>query len=842
MKKINFNRQWNFSKLKSESFTVTHDTENKEKVLTVDLPYDAMIHEKRNAKTKNGGQTGYYPGGIYLYTKKFFVPKEFQNKQIMIEFAGIQGISKILINHVFAKTSFNDYESEFINLNNFLKYGQENEIEVIVNNSVGQNSRWYSGSGIYRDVFLYLANKTYIPIYGAKLQTVYADQASATVSIDVNLKNLDIKQTAVLKLEIFDSANQQAVAAGSYSVTLDGQSEVHVNQQLNIEHPHLWAPEHPALYVAKVTLVSEKKVLDQEQISFGLRTVKIDANHGFLLNGKSIKLRGTCLHHDNGILGAVCLEDAERRKLKLLKNAGFNAIRGSHFPMSDRSLQICDELGLLVLDELTDVWNQGKNVNDYSNYFHEFWKHDVALMVNKDFNHPSVVMYSTGNEIKEAGTSLGAKINRELTNEFHKLDPTRYVTSAVNAIVAADKQFKNIVTDTLSKGDFVANNKDFAKQTESSKKDINELNGMQSVLVGPLANAIAVNPQITAMLNEYVEANDVVGYNYLTGRYLFEHEHFPNRVILGTETFPADIASAWKIIKQHPHAIGEFTWIGYDYLGEAGVGIFYYNGQQNFQPQYPDRAAYIGDIDLIGNRRPMSYYREIVYGLRQQPYIAVERLNHYGEEPSKTPWMWKDAINSWTWPGFEGKPAIVNVCAAADQVELFLNGKSQGKKAAGEEHDFLAVFKINYEPGELVAVGYKNGTPCGKTTLATIGKPQQLKIAVDKTELKANGEDLAFLMISSVDENGQLNQFDEADVSIETSGPCKLVAFGSANPSCKGNYFDRTWKTFDGRVLAVIRAGSQAGTTNVRVSANGYSDAKIKVKSVSVDEKICGTY
>ena len=830
MEKINFNKEWLVTTTGTESVVAAYTADQDVSKKRINLPHDAMIREERRENTKNGGQTGYYPGGVYYYSKNFHAPKEWETKNVIIEFEGIQGLSKITVNGTVVGVSYNGYSSTFITLNDVLNYDGDNTIQVRAHNEMEQNSRWYTGSGIYRDVNLYVGSQTHIPVYGLKVAASSISDDFAKVEVDVTLQNDNFsKQTVELYIEITDY-NNEYVTSATFPITLNGSNKEKSNQKLFFENPYLWNCDTPYLYRCRASISKSGIVLDSADTKFGIRILTLDPYNGLMINGEKTKLRGTCLHHDNGIIGAVCLEGAERRKLKQLKEAGFNSIRSSHNQMSERSLEICDELGLLVIDELADSWNQGKNVNDYSNYFNKFWRDDVEKMVAKDFNHPSVILFSTGNEIKEAGSPSGAKLNRDITNRFHELDPSRFVTNGINGILATGDTFNEIIADIMQgmEMDLQAGNQNDASEN-AEENGSNALNSMQAVLVGDFADAIATHPTMTRMLSEFTDAMDIAGYNYLTGRHESEHEAFPHRLVLGTETFPGDIVNLWDIVERNAHVIGDFTWTGYDYLGEAGVGIFYYDGHVNFDPHYPDRTAYIGDIDIIGNRRPISYYREIVYGIRKAPYIAVERVNRYGQQSSHTPWMWKDAIASWSWPGFEGEPAIVQVLSDADEVELFLNGKSMGRKPAGKNHAFAAEFQLHYDPGELTAIAYRNGLKTEESKLTSAGKSTQLVLNADKTELEANGQDLIYLMIHLADENGRINHFDQASITLDVEGPCLLEGFGSADPSCEGNYFDKTWSTYDGYVLAVLRSETTKGNVKIKASAEGYSSAELTI-------------
>lgn len=831
MKKTNFNLDWSFTCSGTESVVDSFLENSDETKKMITLPHDAMILEERTSDTKNGGQTGYYPGGMYYYSKAFNVPNNWKNKNILIEFEGIQGISKIIVNGIFVGMTYNGYANSYFNLNDFLNYGEQNDIQVSVNNEMEQNSRWYTGSGIYRDVNLYISDKVHIPVYGVKVDATSINEKCAKVNFDINIENNSFtKRDIEVFIKIIDKEANE-VSFSKYPITLKENGKELINQAIFLSEYNVWDTESPVLYDCSVSIVENGVELDNHQTKFGIRNISLDPFNGLQVNGKEVKLRGTCLHHDNGIIGAVSLKDAEKRKLQQLKDAGFNSIRSSHNQMSELSLSICDELGLLVIDELTDAWNQGKNINDYSNYFNKFWKDDVKKMVDKDYNHPSVIMYSTGNEIKEAGTPKGAKLNRDITNLFHNLDSSRFVTNGINGILATGKRFNGIVADVIQN---LGINIDIEKEESNEKKEseINNLNGMQAILVGDIADGIATHPVMTDTLSEFTDAMDIAGYNYLTGRHEIENELFPNRIVLGTETFPGDIVNLWDIVKNNSHVIGDFTWTGYDYLGEAGVGIFHYDGKVNFQPEYPDRTASIGDIDIIGNRKPISYYREIVYGIRKEPYIAVERLDRIGQTSSQTPWMWKDVISSWTWPGFEKEIATVHVLSDADEIELFLNGKSVGKKETGEQNSFIAEFKVPYEFGELKAISYRNGIKSEEVNLETANESSRFILDIDKNVLEANGQELSYIMINLSDEKGRINHFEEHSINIAVEGPCSLEGFGSANPSCEGNYFDRSWETYDGCLLAVVRSGTSKGIGKITVSSNGIKTDEMTIKII----------
>ena len=565
------------------------------------------------------------------------------------------------------------------------------------------------------------------------------------------------------------------------------------------------------------------------QEHFGIRKLELDAEHGLRINGQQVKLRGTCIHHDNGIIGATTLEKAEERRCRQMKEAGFNSIRSAHHPMSKAMLNACDKVGMLVMDELSDMWTNHKNPNDFALNFLDCVDTEVEYMVKKDFNHPSVILYSAGNEIPDLGTPRGAQINRSICNQFHALDSSRYTTNAVNGMLTLGPKIGLVIQDLMSAQQVKAAASGEEKHEEEGAS---ALNGMMALMVGDLADAFACHPLMTESIEESCQAMDITGLNYLTGRHVLEKELHPNKTVIGTETFPADIVRLWDIVKNHEHVLGDFTWTGYDYLGEAGCGIFYYDGTQNFAGVYPDRTAYIGDIDIIGYRRPISYLREIVFGLRKEPYIAVERVDKYGLKHSITAWMLKDNIASWTWPGYEGKPANVDVYSEAQEVELFLNGKSLGRKPAGEGHGFTASYEMTYEPGELLAVSYRDGVETGRHVLQTAADEVQMQVACEGTTLKADGADLAFVTVKLTDSNGVENLNAKKEITVSVEGAGTLQGFGSADPRAIGSYDDATWKTYDGYVMAVVRAGIEAGEIKVRFEAEG-----CETKEVVIDVK-----
>ena len=855
MIRINFNKDWRLFKGNTNSMMTMMSGGGPEPE-PVDLPHDAMVHEERTKDTKNAGQTGFYPGGVYTYTKTLAVPVKWQEKRISLEFEGVYHTAMVYVNGCMAGKNLHGYSNFYIPLEPYLHYGEDNEIKVVADNASELNTRWYSGSGIYRDVKLLVGNRIYIPADGVHITTPSVSEESALVEVETRLvSQTRSKEKVTVNLTVMREG--KVVGSDKVKVTMFPENKETIRQSICLTCPDLWEPDSPALYDCMVTVEGDGDILDEVKEHFGIRSLSLDSLHGLRINGKEVKLRGACIHHDNGIIGAATFARAEERRCRQLKEAGFNSIRMSHHPMSKAMLNACDRIGLIVMDELSDMWTFHKNQNDFALHFTDCWEQEVERMVAKNYNHPSVVMYSTGNEIPEMGTDAGAGLNRKICNKIYSLDHTRYTINAMNGLLAAGSRLGEIaksVMEAQMAGQQIElqtepqaepqtepqTEQQMEPQTEQTaapeqmgnQEGSNALNSIMSLIFGKDSDAFAANPLMTEVLEEGSLTTDMIGFNYLTGRHVLEKELHPNKTVVGTETFPSDIVRLWGIVKRNPHVLGDYTWTGYDYLGEAGIGIFYYNGNQNFNAVFPDRVAYIGDINLIGYRRPISYLREIVFGLRKDPYVAVERLNRYGMEHSQTAWMFKDNIASWTWPGYEGKPAKVDIYADAGEVELFLNGRSLGRKPAGEEHDFTASYEITYEPGELTGVSYENGAETGRFSLVTAKEQVRLQAEADRTAIKGDGEDLAFVTVRLVDENGVENLSACKEVTVSVEGAGNLQGFGSADPQAANSYDDSTWNTFDGYIMAVIRPANHPGQIKVRFSAEGCEDSIVLIDVV----------
>ncbi len=809
----NFNADWRF--IRNPVISVqSHAHADAAEGVPVTLPHDAMIHETRSASAPSQNQTGFYPGGRYCYRKVLHVPESWRDEHILLEFEGSYRNTTVSINGTTAAAWENGYTEVVVDTDDLLRYGQDNVIQVMVNNEGQPSSRWYSGSGLYRNVNLLRGGRVHIGTDGVRVKTVYTDGQVAMLNLRIPLVNQMIQSThCTMNIRVAD-AGGATITRDSLPLYLKGSDGEVLCRTLQVHDPRLWDCDHPHLYTCEVTLTREDEVLDAETIRFGIRTLAMDSRRGLLLNGQPVKLRGACIHHDNGILGACAFPEAESRRVRIMKEAGFNCIRSSHNPTSRALLDACDEQGMLVMDEYADMWMLAKNAHDDAFVFTRQWQDDLAALVRKDYNHPSVILYCLGNEIPEASTDHGARLCRQMDTAIKVLDDSRLTTTSVNALLSCSSRIREIMGDIMRNMPRPAERP--RQEGDKSKMDgVSQTNSFASIMHGPLGDAMLRHRIVTEMLTPYKNATDITGLNYMPARYALEKELCPDRLVLGTEEYPADIADLWALVEQYPHVIGDMTWTGWDYLGEAGIGIFYYDGTVNFMPHWPDRAAYIGDIDILGDRRPISLYREVVYGLRKTPVIAVERLNHLGETPNKTAWMFKDSIASWTWHGYEGKEASVDVYCDAPEVELLLNGESLGVLPCGKDNKFTASFNVPYAPGTLEAYALRDGQRAEHFALTTADEAVTSVAFPEGEHIPADG--LLFVPIRLVDAKGQVNHQAQREITVQAEGAARLIGFGSAAPSGETPYDGSVFPTYDGTVMAVLQ-GVEVGGASLTIS------------------------
>jgi beta-galactosidase len=807
--RIPFNEAWRVGPLVSVHEAIVVVGGGQEEVT---LPHDAMLMGGRSAENSGGPQTAYFRDGKWTYEKRFDVPAAWATKRVTFEFEGVYRDAMVYINGALAGQWANGYSRFHVSADPFLEYGQVNTVRVDA--QAHQDSRWYSGGGIHRPVSLLVGDLVHVTPTGLRVTTPDIDADLATVVASTEIVNEDVATRVVeMRLEIQD-AKGAVVASDRSRVTLLAGDTITTHQRAYVRQPSLWSVDSPHLYRASVHLHDDSGRLDEAFTHFGVRTVTVDPLRGLRINGETVKLRGGAVHHDNGILGAADFADAAVRRVRLLKAAGFNAVRSAHNPMSVAMLDACDRLGMLVMDELFDVWTVAKSGDDYSRRFPQWWERDVDSMVAKDVNHPSVIMYSIGNEIIEAGTPHGTRWGRRLADRVRAQDPTRLVTHALQGMYIARDLIPALKTEL---------------QMDTAPRGLNDYLG-QAV---HLLDALMASPVVGERLAEPASVLDVVGLNYGESRYVLDKEAFPHRVVVGSETFPTKIDQLWQLVTENSHVIGDFTWTAWDFLGEVGTGRHVYpEDRQEHRAPYPWLTAECGDIDITGQRRPISYYREIVYGLTQTPYLAARRPRDDGYVIEPHAWTWTDTVPSWTFDVPTGSPLHVEAYAAAEEVEFRLNGTTVATVLVGTGRAFVAEAEVPYEPGVLEIIAYRDGAEVGRSALHSAGEPARLSLETDRDELRADPQRLAHIDLCLVDANGVLNPNRDTKITVEVDGPAVLQGFGSGAPSTEESFLGTSTASFRGRALAIIRATGEAGRITVTARAHGLPDASLEIDAV----------
>ena len=785
--------------------------------VAVTLPHDAMITLPRAENAVSGGRGAYFPGGVFEYAKTFDIPADYADKKVSVEFEGVYRDAMVFVNGVFAGQRPNGYSGFTITLDPFLRYGATNTIRVDAR--AHDDSRWYTGAGIYRDTHLIVTGLTHVEHDGFQITTPDIDEERAVVATAITVRNDSLHTKSVTVETHIDGPDGSRAAAGSSPATIRAGESVVVRQRLYVPAPARWNIETPTLYSANVAVVDGDEIQDEVSSSFGIRELRLDPQHGLRINGESVKLRGACIHHDNGILGAATIRRAEERRIQLLKEAGFNAIRSSHNPLSPAMLDACDRYGMLVMDETFDMWTEGKSSFDYSLAFPEWWERDVEALVAKNFNHPSVIFYSIGNEILETGDPLGSNLGRQIAEKVRSLDSTRFITNGINGFVAALREVVEMMH---------AHSGDAAAESEGG------VNGLMNS-AGDFMGQVNASPLVTAKTEESFSVLDVAGLNYGDSRYVMDKELFPDRILLGSETFPPGIAKYWRLVQDNPQILGDFTWTGWDYLGEVGIGrVQYADVPPVFEAPFPWIAAWVGDLDITGHRRTMSYYRETVFGLRTEPFIAVQRPENFGRPRLPGMWAWSDTLPSWTWDAADHAPTEVEVYSDADEIELVINGTSQGRRPCGSDHDFLCTFDVDYVRGEITAIAYRDGAEVSRTTLQTVTEEIALTTHPDRATLTADDAELSFIAIEFRDPAGTVATTVNQLVSVEVQGPAVLQGLGSAKPDNPERYDAAEHTSFDGRLLAAIRP-TGPGTITVMVSSDGFDTVTVSLEAIDQD-------
>lgn len=743
-------------------FFALGDTANWQRI---SLPHDWSVGYDFNESEPSGNDGGYLPTGKGFYRKTISIAPEMVGKPCHLYFEGAYMDSEVRVNGQKAGGHPYGYTSFRVDAGPLLREG-ENVIEVTVDNSHQKNSRWYTGSGLYRHVWLEPHAPISIEPWSMQVTTPVVSEQTAIARINFALANPG-EEAATVKVEV--SVEGADPIADTVSIQ-QGESVKYLSYEIAVDNPGLWSPASPALYTARATITLPDGQSETETERFGFRTISFSADRGFELNGEPMLITGACVHHDNGILGAASYDDAERRKAWLLKDAGFNAVRTSHNPPAPAFLDACDSLGLLVIDEAFDGWKAPKNDYDYSTLIDQWWDSDISAMVLRDRNHPSVIAWSIGNEIIERKSPDAVEMAQKFGDLCRALDGTRPVTQA-----------------------FAAWDSDWE-------------------IYDPLASR-----------------HEVMGYNYMIHKAEGDHQRVPSRVMWQTESYPRDAFQNWEKVHDLPYVTGDFVWTGIDYIGESGIGRYWYEGEpegEHYQrPLWPWHNSFCGDIDIIGCRKPISYYRQMLYSPSPMMHLSVREPQGYKGQIREGLWAVYPAMESWNWPGHEGKPIEVVVASTYPEVELYQDGKLVGRRATDRDSRFMAIFTIDYAPGQLTAVAYDaNGNKAAEHTLTTSGRPYAIRLIPDKDRLGNSSQNLVYVRAEIVDKQGHLVPNAAVPVTFQADG-AEIIATGSGNPKDPAGYFRATRITDGGLALAIVKGHGQR--VRIKATAKGLRTATL---------------
>ena len=809
MKRIDFNRDWKRAVGAATSFW----SPNKHPVTAVNLPDDYIITLPRSADACGGASTGFFPGGRAVYTKKFDVPEDWQDRTVLLDIDGAYMNAEVNLNGEVLGVHPYGYTPWQLDLKDAMIPGEENHLEIVTR-CVQPNSRWYSGGGLYRQVHLWTGPACHIRPWDLFVHSEAVTKRRALVHIDIVITN-----------------DAETPAQGTVTALLDGQKDSEAvsipakgtttrRLTLSLSNPKLWSAESPHLYPVQVTLDSNLG-RDVSDVTTGIRSVEIDARQGMRVNGTPVKLLGGCIHHDNALLGAAAFPRAEERKVEKLKALGYNSLRFAHNPPSAAMLAACDRLGMYVIDETFDCWRLGKNDLDYHLYFEDWWQRDTTAMVCRDRNHPSIFCWSIGNELREqGGESGGYELTRLQASLVRSLDPTRPVTSAIHSMIYSKREKGKPARMPFQRPDQGEDMETTtAKKIQEIMADPNAVERMMArIATNNMGNGFVGDEDVWAQLSEPSAAHlDLVGYNYFFNRYALDREKYPDRVILGTETHAATTYDYYQAMMANPHVIGDYIWTAYDNMGEAGAGREMHGVQDIFSGMlgsWPWLSCYQGDLDLDGNRRPQSYYRKIMWGMDPGLHLFSKDPRYPSGKSNGLGWQWSDVFKRWNWDeAFIGKEIYAEAYGDFDEVEFILNGKSLGKVPVKR---LIAGLVTRYQPGSLKAVGYKNGIATAEDLLTTAGAPSRIELTADRCTLRADGTDLSFVTARITDDRGITVPADDIALQAEVTGGI-LQGFGSGNPCTDENFGTGKRRVWNGLALLCLRAPLDPGTIRLTV-------------------------
>lgn len=740
---------------------------------TIDLPHDWSIEGPFSDEWASA--TGYLPGGIGWYKKSFTGNSGWQGKQVYIYFDGVYKNSEVWINGHYLGKRPNGFIPFQYELSPYLNLKGKNTVVVKVDHSEFADSRWYTGSGIYRNVYLIVKDPVHIALWDIAFSTPKVSTDKATIKIKVNITNNSTTNANVtVKVNLLNGKAKIITALQKQLKVKTGKQEVEFEQ--TITNPQLWDSETPDLYKLQVLLSRNGKPVDELTQSVGIRSIRFDKDKGFFLNDKSTKLKGVCIHDDAGALGVAVPQEVWVRRFKILKDAGVNSLRLSHNPHSNYLYDLCDKMGFLVMDEAFDEWEAGKNKwvkgwnvgtpskNGYHEYFKEWADRDISDMVLRARNHPSIVMWSIGNEIDYPNDPYTHEVlntgrNPQIYGKGHQADhpPASQLTP-------------------------------IAKQLVKAVKAIDQTRPVTAALAG------------VVMSNEvgYPDILDIVGYNYQEYRYSDDHKKYPNRIIYGSENGMQQ--QAWNVVDSSEYISAQYLWTGIDYLGEAG--------------KWPQRSNGAGLIDLAGFKKPEYFYRQSLWASKPMIYIGTRAITSTDD---KGIWSHRTAEPVWNWqPGSKIKVDCFTNCQEA---ELFLNGQSLGKQQRGTARGHVPSWEIDYQPGELIVKGYNNGIEVCTNTIKTAGEAYQLKAIVDNVIFNSKTKGLSQIEVNVTDKNGNPVFTSDDEITVSVTGPAKLLGLESGSSTSHESYKASQRKALHGRLLAYVQTNGKAGNVKVQLSS-----------------------
>ncbi len=779
MKRTPFNGNWEFSR-------------NDGAYAPVVVPHDAMLGNERRPDAPAGSASGYYTGARYRYRKTFELSESQAANVLKLEFGGVYRNARIVVNGVPLAAPPYGFVPFLVDISASVKPG-ENTIEVEADNGGQPDCRWYSGGGLHRPVWMWEGEPDHIEPEGVRVTTMSYEPAVIGVQV--------LATGGDAHVSIIDPDGRTVACGIGNECTLP------------IPDAQLWSAEHPHLYSCQVTLTADStdEEIDRAEVPFGIRLIEWSPN-GLFVNGRETLLRGGCIHCDNGVLGAASWPESERRRIRLLKQAGFNAIRVAHNPAPSALLDACDEQGVYVMDEAWDMWFMRKNPHDYARQFLDWCDFDLARLVSRDFNHPSVIMYSIGNEIADPLVPGGLELERSLVDLVHVLDPTRPITCGFNLTM--------MVMERIGHGWYAQHDGD----SEASLANADDEPPRGSLLFNLAAQAtgtgmtlLANAPGADALVSPALDALDIAGYNYAAARYRVDARNHPRRIVVGTETFPYDLPRNWKLVENLPNLVGDFMWAGWDYLGEAGAGAWAYTADEaGFSKPWPWLIAGSGALDILGNANAHASLAAAVWKTALEPSIVVRPVNMMGNKTYRATWRGSDAIPSWSWRGCEGALAQIEVYTGnASSVRLELDDDVIATRPVRR---FVARFEVEYRPGTLRAIALdESGREIARSSLASAQGPLHLEAKPEATPAEAGG--IAYVAVAIVGENGEVESNADERVDIAVRGGT-LLGFGSARPATTESFIEGSYTTYRGRALAVVHRNEPG---NVTFTAKGVS-------------------